>query len=167
MATISPPYKFTSMPLNSAHPLTIFSWQRRSTPVASGVPAGRLQVAMHALTPRSSASLGSCTIGRGVAAPFPSQFNRKNGSTRPLNVCSGTHKMAGTMFEGIYFMAHPGFRGVTIWPSPQLVSQQALGPGGPETLDSCHNCMSHQELGLLWAIQPPETPEEPTSFRGL
>ena len=26
--------------------------------------------------------------------------------------------------------AHPGFLGVTIWPSPQLVSQQALGPCG-------------------------------------
>jgi len=34
-------------------------------------------------------------------------------------------------------------------------------PRGPETLASCHNCMSHQELGLPWAIQPPETPEEP------
>jgi hypothetical protein len=34
-------------------------------------------------------------------------------------------------------------------------------PRGPETLAPCHNCMSHQELGLLWAIQPPETPEEP------
>ena len=30
----------------------------------------------------------------------------------------------------ILSMALPGFRGVTIWPSPQLVSQQALGPGG-------------------------------------
>ena len=38
-------------------------------------------------------------------------------------------------------------------------------PRGPETLDSCHNCMSHQELGLLWAIQPPETPEEPQGDR--
>ena len=37
-------------------------------------------------------------------------------------------------------------------------------PRGPETLDSCHNCMSHQELGLLWAIHPPETPEEPSRF---
>ncbi len=25
--------------------------------------------------------------------------------------------------------------------------------------------MSHQELGLLWAIQPPETPEEPNENR--
>ncbi|MGD0043579.1 MAG: hypothetical protein ABSE84_24760, partial [Isosphaeraceae bacterium] len=24
-------------------------------------------------------------------------------------------------------------------------------PRGPETLASCHNCMSHQELGLPWA----------------
>ena len=37
-------------------------------------------------------------------------------------------------------------------------------PRGPETLDSCRNCMSHQELGLLWAIQSPETPEEPFFF---
>jgi len=37
-------------------------------------------------------------------------------------------------------------------------------PRGPETLAPCHNCMSHQELGLLWAIQPPETPEEPRIF---
>ncbi len=28
-------------------------------------------------------------------------------------------------------------------------------PRGPKTPAPCHNCMSHQELGLLWAIQPP------------
>ena len=38
-------------------------------------------------------------------------------------------------------------------------------PRGPETPDSCHNCMSHQELGLLWAIHPPETLEEPSLNR--
>ena len=37
-------------------------------------------------------------------------------------------------------------------------STSAQGAGDA---DSCHNSISHQELGLLWAIQPPETPEEP------
>src|SRR5271157_2197331 len=39
-----------SSPLAAAHPLTVLSWPRRSTPVCSGVPAGWPQAAMLVLS---------------------------------------------------------------------------------------------------------------------
>ena len=61
-------------------------------------------------------------------------------------------------------MAHPGVSGGYNLAFAATRFAASTWPRGPETPAPCHNCMSHQELGLLWAIQPPETPEEPVNF---
>ena len=78
-----------------------------------------------------------------------------------------TWEVVDTEYRLPKVLAHPRFRGVTIWLSPRLVPRMHLAQGAGERRAPSHDFMSDQESGLLRAKRgPPKgTPEEPVMNR--